>query len=109
MPYMKYSQLFGKTLRNIRHEVKSEGHALLMRGGFIRPLGSGLFSYLPLGFRVVRNVMRIIQEEMNVLGGQEVMVPLVNPREIWQRSGRDSLVGSDMIRFTDRTERELVL
>ncbi|MFO7849227.1 MAG: proline--tRNA ligase [Spirochaetia bacterium] len=106
---MKYSQLFGKTLRNVRHEVKSEGHALLVRGGFLRPLGNGLFSYLPLGFRVVRNLMDIIREEMDALQGQEVMVPLVNPREIWERSGRDRLIKEDMIRFTDRTERELVL
>ncbi len=106
---MKYSQLFGKTLRNIRHEVKSEGHALLMRGGFIRPLGNGLFSYLPLGFRVVQNVQKIIREEMNELGGQEVSVPMVNPHDIWARSGRDLLIGADMVRFRDRTDRELVL
>ncbi|MFP4489845.1 MAG: proline--tRNA ligase [Spirochaetaceae bacterium] len=109
MPNMKYSQLFGKTLRNIRHEVKSEGHALLVRGGFLRPLGNGLFSYLPLGYRVIKKLMNIIREEMNALNGQEVMVPLINPREIWERSGRDRLIGEDMVRFTDRTERELVL
>ncbi len=106
---MKYSQLFGKTLRNIRHEVKSEGHALLIRGGFIRPLGNGLFSYLPLGFRLVQNVIELIRKEMDSLGGQEVMVPLVNPKELWTRSGRDRLIGADMVRFIDRTERELVL
>jgi prolyl-tRNA synthetase len=106
---MRYTNLFGKTLRNVPHEVKSEGHALLIRGGFIRPLGSGLFSYLPLGYRVAERIMGVIREEMNELGGQEVVVPLVNPREIWRLSGRDALVGADMIRFSDRSDRDLVL
>ncbi len=106
---MKYTQLFGKTLRVVHHGVKSKGFALLLRGGFIRSHGNGLFSYLPLGNRVVRNIKRIIREEMEELGGQEVTVPLVNPAEMWQKSGRDRLVGKDMVRFKDRTGRNMVL
>ena len=75
----------------------------------MRSHGNGLFSYLPLGQRVVRNVEKIIREEMDSLGGQEVSVPLVNPIEIWEKSGRDRLIGRDMIRFQDRTGRHLVL
>lgn len=106
---MKYTQLFGKTLRNVHHGVKSEGFAFLLRGGFVRTHGNGLFSYLPLGNRVVRNLKRVIREEMDNLGGQEVSVPLVNPIEMWQKSGRDRLIGGDMIRFSDRTGRHMVL
>ncbi len=106
---MKYTQLFGKTLRNVHHGVKSEGFAYLLRGGFVRTHGNGLFSYLPLGNRVVRNIQQIIREEMEGLGGQEVNVPVVNPVEMWQKSGRDRLVGDDMVRFQDRTGRKMVL
>lgn len=106
---MRYTQLFGKTLRNVHHDVKSEGFALLLRGGFVRTHGNGLFSYLPLGYRVVQRVKRIIREEMELLGGQEVTVPLVNPLEIWEKSGRARLIQRDMIRFQDRTARHMVL
>ncbi len=106
---MKYTQLFGKTLRNVHHGVKSQGFAYLLRGGFVRTHGHGLYSYLPLGNRVVRNLKQIIREEMERLDGQEVNVPLVNPIEMWQKSGRDRLVGSDMVRFKDRTDRNMVL
>ncbi len=106
---MKYTQLFGKTLRNVHHGVKSQGFAYLLRGGFVRSHGHGLYSYLPLGNRVVRNIKQIIREEMERLCGQEVNVPLVNPIEMWQKSGRDRLVGNDMVRFNDRTDRRMVL
>ena len=106
---MRYTQLFGKTLRNVHHDVKSEGFALLLRGGFVRTHGNGLFSYLPLGYRVVQRVKRIIREEMELLGGQEVSVPLVNPLEIWEKSGRARLIQRDMVRFQDRTARHMVL
>ncbi|HKK64682.1 MAG TPA: aminoacyl--tRNA ligase-related protein, partial [Clostridia bacterium] len=106
---MKYTQLFGKTLRNVHHGVKSEGFAFLLRGGFVRSNGNGLFSYLPLGNRVVRNIKRLMREEIEAVGGQEVSVPLINPIELWHRSGRDRLVGNDMVRFQDRHGHNMVL
>lgn len=106
---MRYSQLFGKSLREAPQEVRSRSHALLLRGGFVRSLGQGLYTFLPLGFRVVRNVCRLIRAEMEGLGGQEVLVPIVNPFEIWRRSGRTDLLDRDLLRFHDRTGRELVL
>jgi len=106
---MRYTQMFGKTLRNVHHGVKSEGFALLLRGGYVRSHGNGLFSYLPLGQQVVKKVKAIIRDEMDSLGGQEVSVPLVNPLEMWEKSGRDRLIDKDMIRFQDRTDRHLVL
>ncbi len=106
---MRYSQLFAKTLRNVPQGVRAESHRLLMRGGFVRSLGRGLFSWLPLGRRVIANVESIIRDEMEKLGGQEVMLPLVNPHEIWRRSGRDRMIARDMIQFTDRHGKRLVL
>lgn len=106
---MRYTKLFGKTLRNVHHKFKSEGFALLMRGGFVRAHGNGLFSFLPLGMRVIRNIQRIIREELEVLDGQEVSVPLVNPLEMWEKSGRNALIGQEMIHFQDRSKRNMVL
>lgn len=82
---------------------------MLLQGGFIRPVGNGLFSYTPLGLRVIQNLKRLLREEMNQLGGQEVLVPLVNPQELWATSERDRLIERDMVRFHDRAGRELVL
>ncbi len=106
---MRYSRLFGKTLRQVPHRVNSPSYRLLLRGSFLRPLGQGLFSWLPLGQRVIANLQTIIREEMNKLGGQEVLLPLVNPHEIWRRSGRDRLIKRDMIQFIDRNGKRLVL
>lgn len=75
----------------------------------MRPLGTGLFSYAPLGMRVIRNIKRIMHQEMEALDGQEVMVPVVNPDELWTSSGRNEMIGEDMVRFKDRAGRELVM
>jgi prolyl-tRNA synthetase len=106
---MRYSRLFTKTLTQTPKSVKSPSYQLLMQGGFLRPMSKGLFSLTPLGMRVMRNLTRIIDEEMQALGGQEVQVPLVNPRDMWIQSGRDALIEDDMVRFRDREGRELVL
>jgi len=106
---MLYTRLFGKTLRSVPQDIKSHAYALLVRGGYIRPLGQGLYSYLPLGLRVFQNIRKIIYEEMMSLGGQEVLVPFVNPRDIWKKSGRDNLIDKELVRFKDRSNRELVL
>lgn len=106
---MRYSRLFGKTLREVPKEIRSEGHRLLLRAGYVRSLGQGLNSLLPLGKQVFSRIIDLIKEEMDQLGGQEVEVPLVNPRDIWIQSGREALVDQEMIRFEDRTGRELVL
>ncbi len=106
---MRYSRLFPKTLRAVPKGVTSPGYRLLYRGGFIRNLGRGLFSFPPLGVRVLHRLEAIIRAEMNALGGQEALAPVVNPIEIWQRSGRHHLVDSDMVTFKDRLGRDLVL
>ncbi|MEX2442037.1 MAG: proline--tRNA ligase [Alkalispirochaeta sp.] len=106
---MRYSRLFTKTLTQVPKSAKSPSYRLLMQAGFVRPVSQGLFTITPLGMRIMRNLKRILHQEMQALGGQEVLTPIVNPREIWVRSGRDSLIEKDMIRFTDRVGRELVL
>ena len=109
MRLVRYSALFGKTFREIPHELKSKSQILLVQGGFVRFLGQGLYSYLPLGLEVVRRIEALIRSEMNDLGGQEVRVPLVNPYEIWRRGGREGLISSGMVRFRDRNGKMFVL
>ncbi|MFP4407504.1 MAG: proline--tRNA ligase [Spirochaetaceae bacterium] len=106
---MLYSRLFPKTLREVPKEIQSASYRLLLKAGYVRNLGQGLFSFLPLGRKVVRHLKRIIHQEMIALDGQEVMVPVVNPFELWHRSGRDELVAASLVRFTDRAGREMVL
>ena len=106
---MLYSRLFGKTLRDRPQEGSLKSFQILQQAGFVRSLGNGLVSLLPLGMRVFRNVTGIIREEMEALGGQEVLVPLVNPLEIWRQGGRSAMIGDSMIRFSDRHGHELVL
>ncbi len=113
MPYnspgMRYSRLFIKTLVQVPKDVRAPSHVFLLQAGFIRTVGRGLFTVTPLGMMVIRNIERIIDEEMRSLGGQEVLAPIANPRDMWIKSGRDTLIGDDMIRFHDRVDRELVM
>ncbi len=106
---MRYARLFGKTVREAPHEVRSPSQALLIQAGYIRPLGQGLFSELHLATRVLSRIKRVIRHEMDGLGGQEVKVPLVNPYDIWRRGGRAAFVRRGMVRFSDRDGHDLVL
>ncbi|POR00974.1 proline--tRNA ligase [Alkalispirochaeta sphaeroplastigenens] len=106
---MLYSRQFTKTVLSVPKDVHTPGYRYLLQAGYIRSLGPGLFSYTPLGMRVLRKIQEIIREEMELLGGQEVLTPLVNPRDIWVSSGRDGLIEQEMVRFNDRSGRRLVL
>ncbi len=106
---MRYSRLLGKTTRDYPRSVRTAGNALLQRGGFIRPLSQGLYSFLPLGLRVVSRLTELIRREMRALDGQEVLLPLVNPLELWQRSGRAALAADDLVGFRDASGRDMVL
>jgi prolyl-tRNA synthetase len=106
---MRRTTLFCETLRQNPADTEIAGHQLLIRGCFIQPLAAGIYSYLPLGQRVKQKVERIIREEMNAIGGQEVSMPVVQPAELWQESGRWYDIGPEMARFTDRSERDMVL
>lgn len=109
MPVMRYSVLFPKTMRSTPGDLRFVSHRLLVQAGFIRPLAAGLYSLFPLGLRVYRRIVDIITAEMDALGGQQVQVPVVNPASIWRKSGRELTTGRDLLRFSDRRGRALVL
>jgi prolyl-tRNA synthetase len=106
---LRLSKLFGNTLREVPAEAQMVSHRLLLRAGMIRQVATGIYSYLPLGWRVLRKIEGILREEMNAIGGQEMRMPSAQPAELWQETGRYSEAGPVLARFRDRAERELVL
>ena len=106
---MRLSKLFGSTLREVPTEAQMTSHQLLLRAGMIRQVATGIYSYLPLGWRVLRKIEGILREEMNSIGGQEMRMPSVQPADLWRETGRYSEAGPVLARFRDRTQRELVL
>ncbi|RKP55110.1 proline--tRNA ligase [Cohnella endophytica] len=106
---MRQSKLFAQTYREAPSDAEALSHRLLLRAGFIRPLAAGIYAYLPLGQRVLRNVERIVREEMDRTGAQELLMPAMQPLELWEQSGRDQAYGPELIRLKDRHEREFAL
>jgi len=106
---MRLSQLFFTSLRDDPGEAEMASHRLLLRAGYVRQLGSGIYSLLPLGFRVSKRVEQVIREEQNRIGGQEIEMPVVHPADIWRASGRYDAIGPEMTRFKDRNGRDMVL
>jgi prolyl-tRNA synthetase len=106
---MRWSQLHIPTLREDPADADAASHRLLIRAGFIRQLMAGHYSLLPLGIRVRAKVMAIIREEMNAIGGQEFLLPSMQPASIWEKSGRLSVMGQEMFRLKDRKGAEMVL
>jgi prolyl-tRNA synthetase len=106
---LRLSKHFGTTLREPPAGVEAASHQLLLRAGFIRQLGQGLFSYLPLAHRSLVKIEDVMREEMNKIGGQEMTMPVVHPAEAWKVTGRWQTVGPEMARFKDRKGRDLVL
>ena len=103
---MRYSQMLLPTLKEVPAEAETISHQLLLRAGMIRKLTSGIYDYLPLGLRVLRKVEAIVREEMNRAGAQEVLLPAVQPAELWQESGRWQIYGKELLRFKDRHDRD---
>ena len=106
---MRASQLFFPTLREVPAEAELTSHRLLLRGGFIRKLAAGVYTYLPLGWRVLRKIEAIVRDEMDAAGAQELLLPALHPEELWQQSGRSARYGADLLRLTDRGERDFIL
>ena len=106
---MRFSHLLGRTLRQAPAEAETASHKLLLRAGMVRQLAAGIYSYLPLGYRVVRKIERIMQEEMDAIGGQQVDLPVLHPAELWKETGRWYAVGPEMMRLKDRADRDFVL
>jgi prolyl-tRNA synthetase len=101
------SQLFLPTLRHAPADAEAASHKLLVRGGFIRQVGAGLWTYLPLGWRVHQKVVQIIREEMNAIGAQEMLGPVLTPAELWETSGRITI--PQVVKLQDRSGRRFVL
>jgi len=106
---MRMSQLFGKTLRQAPAEAEIPSHQLLLRAGLVHQIAAGVYAFLPLAWRALQRVERIIREEMDAAGGQELMMPAIHPIEIWQASGRDQTMADVLFRFSDNRGREFVL
>lgn len=106
---MKMSQSFIPTMRQEPGEAEVISHRLMLRAGMIRKVAAGIYSYLPLGLRVIRKVEQIIREEMNRAGAQEVLLPILSPAELWQETGRWDFYGKELFRLQDRHERDFCL
>ena len=106
---MRFSKLFGKTLRQAPAEAESINHQLLLRAGMIAQEAAGIYSYLPLGWRGLKKIENVIREEMDKAGGQELMLPVLQPFELWQQSGRYVSFGKSLFTLTDRKEHTLAL
>ena len=106
---MKFTNLFGKTLRDDQRDADNVSYNLLLRAGYIRQLASGIFSYLHFGQRSLKKIEQILREEMNAIGGDEICMPVVHPAEIWQKTNRWYDIDDSLVRFKDRNDRDMVL
>jgi prolyl-tRNA synthetase len=106
---MKASQFFISTLKEAPSDAEIVSHKLMMRAGLIKKLGAGLYSYMPMGLRTIRKVEAIIREEMNRAGAVELVMPVVQPAELWQETGRFDKMGDELLRFKDRHDRDFVI
>ncbi len=106
---MRLSKLFFTTLRDDPADAEMVSHRLLVRAGYVRQLGSGIYTLLPLGFRAAKRIEQVVREEIDRIGGQEMEMPVVHPAELWKESGRWYKVGPELVRFVDRAERGMVL
>ena len=106
---MRTSQLLLPTLREDPGEAETVSHRLMLRAGLIRKVAAGIYTYLPLGLRIIRKVEQIVREEMNRAGGQELLMPIASPAELWRETGRWDYYGKELIRFKDRHERDFCL
>ena len=106
---MKATQFFISTLKEAPADAEVTSHKLMLRAGLIKKLGSGIYSYMPMGLRVIRKVEAIIREEMNRAGAIELLMPVVQPAELWQESGRFQKYGPELLRLKDRHDRDFVI
>ena len=106
---MRMSQLFVRTLRDDPSDAEVDSHRLLVRAGFIRKVAAGVYSWLPLGYRVLRKVEQIVREEMDAAGAQELLLPIIQPLDLWARTGRDKAYGPLMFKLNDRKETGFAL
>src|SRR5690349_13020857 len=105
---MRLSQFFMPTLRENPSEAQIVSHRLMLRAGMIRQTSAGIYAWLPLGFRVLKKIEQIVREEQDAAGAQELLMPTIQPAELWKESGRYDDYGKEMLRIRDRHEREML-
>ena len=106
---MRVTRLFGETHREAPADTDVVSHQLLLRAGYVRQVGAGIFTYLPICWRSIRKIEQILREEMNRIGGQEMNMPVVHPAELWKQTGRWESIDESLARFRDRGDRDMVL
>lgn len=106
---MRQSVLFSNTLREAPSDAEIASHRLMLRAGFVRQLAAGIYTYLPLGWRVLRKIEQIVREELELAGAQELLMPALQPAELWRASGRYEVYGPELVRLKDRHDREFAL
>jgi len=106
---MRWSKSLVPTLKEDPADAEAISHKLMVRAGLVRQLAAGIYVYLPLGQRVMDNVNAIIRQEINAIGGQEITMPVIQPAELWQQSGRWDVIGDEMFRLKDRNQRDMCL
>src|SRR2546422_79328 len=106
---MRASRFFISTLKEAPSDAEIVSHQLMMRAGMIKRLGSGIYTYMPMGLRVIRKVEAIVREEMNRAGAVELLMPVVQPAELWQETGRFEKMGPELLRVKDRHERDFII
>ena len=106
---MKWSHTLIPSLRDVPKDAEAASHKLGLRAGLVRQLSSGVYSYLPLGFRVLNKIIKIVREEMNRAGANEVLLPALTPADLWRQTGRYEKLGDDKIAFKNRADFEFVL
>src|SRR6195256_6710762 len=106
---MRASRFFVSTLKEAPSDAEIVSHKLMMRAGMIKRLGSGIYTYMPMGLRVIRKVEAIVRDEMNRAGAIELLMPVVQPAELWQESGRWAKYGPELLRLKDRHDRDFIV
>src|SRR5246127_4223898 len=105
---MRLSRSFIPTMKETPAEAQIASHRLMLRAGLVRQTSAGIYAWLPLGYRVLKNIERIVREEQNAAGAQEVLMPTIQPAELWRESGRYEDYGKEMLRIQDRHERDML-
>ena len=106
---MRMSKLVGRRIKEDPKDAVTVSHKLLIRGGYIRPVAAGIYSMLPLAKRIIDKIERIIRDEMDKIDGQEILMPVVLPAELWEESGRYDSIGQELLRFEDRSGKKMLL
>src|SRR3954454_22918074 len=107
-PTMRLSRSFIPTMKETPAEAQIASHRLMLRAGLVRQTSAGIYAWLPLGYRVLRNIERIVREEQNAAGAQEVLMPTIQPAELWREGGRYDDYGQEMARIRDGHERDML-